>query len=255
MVHEPYERIVPGARVAVLMIHGICGSPNHFRQLLPMEQEIPQEWSVCNMVLDGHCGEVSDFAHSSMEKWKAQVYGIFTKLCKTHEQVIIVAHSMGTLFAIDLAGRYPAKVAHLFLLASPLCVRVRLRLVKYLWQLSMGKSEKWGPVVVDMRKATGFHLTAKLWKYIPWIPRMLELLKECKATRARLQALNTPCVAFQSYADEVVSRRSGQLLESSGKVETHTLPNSTHYYYDPKDARVIMEHFHAVCETYQKTPH
>ena len=30
MAHETYTRLVPGADTAVLCIHGILGTPNHF---------------------------------------------------------------------------------------------------------------------------------------------------------------------------------------------------------------------------------
>ena len=30
MDHSAYERIVPGSKTAVLMIHGIAGTPAHF---------------------------------------------------------------------------------------------------------------------------------------------------------------------------------------------------------------------------------
>lgn len=249
MVHEEYKRIVPGAKTAVLLMHGICGSPNHFRQVLPMEEEIPPDWSVYNLVLPGHCASVSDFTHGSMNQWKRYADAAFDALCRSHEKVILVAHSMGTLFAMDMANRRPEKVACLFLLASPLYVRVRLRLVGNLLRLSMGKPENWDPVVTAMRMATGMEVTWKLWQYIPWIPRVAELLRECKVARTRPLALKSSCIAFQSYYDEVVSLRSGRALEESGRVETHTLSQSAHYYYHPEDANRILSRFRTVLQS------
>ena len=46
MNHQEYRRIVPGADMAVLMIHGIVGTPHHFDNLLPL---IPENWSVVNL--------------------------------------------------------------------------------------------------------------------------------------------------------------------------------------------------------------
>ena len=65
--HVEYRRIVKGARVAVLCVHGIMGTPNHFRDLVPL---IPDDFSVLNIVIEGHCGSVSDFSHASMRKWE-----------------------------------------------------------------------------------------------------------------------------------------------------------------------------------------
>lgn len=254
MIHEAYERIVPGADTAVLMIHGICGSPNHFRQLLPMEAEIPQHWSVCNMVLDGHCASVGDFSRSSMAKWKSQVRRKFDALCAQHSRVILVAHSLGTLFSYDLALRRPEKIGGMFLLASPVCIGLRPGFVPMLLRLVWGKPENWTPQIQGMYDATGIDLTGRIWKYISWIPRMLELFRESKAARKKVQRLRVRCVAYQSYLDEVVSRRSGKLLEESGKVEVHTLMDSTHYYYAPQDQELLMGDFRQFLQDFLDNP-
>ena len=120
MAHREYVRIVPGARRAVLLIHGICGTPNHFRDLIPLEALIPEDVSICNMLLDGHGGTVSDFAHTSGKKWRKQVFSSFDQLTRNHEKIYIVGHSMGTLFALQLAAAYPAQIGGLFLLAVPM---------------------------------------------------------------------------------------------------------------------------------------
>jgi esterase/lipase len=71
MAHQEIIRIVPGSRYAVLMLHGILGTPDHFRELLPL---VPETWTVHALLLDGHGGGVKDFSETSMEKWKDQVF-------------------------------------------------------------------------------------------------------------------------------------------------------------------------------------
>lgn len=121
MKYTPYYRIVSGAKTAALFVHGIVGTPAHFQDLVPM---IPADWSVYNILLDGHGKQVEDFARTSMVKWKAQVSAQLDEILRTHAQVLIVAHSMGTLFAIDEAMKRPDKVKGLLLLAVPLAPRV-----------------------------------------------------------------------------------------------------------------------------------
>lgn len=58
MEHREYVRIVPGAKTAVLFMHGIVGTPNHFRDLLPLVDLVPDDWSVYNVLLPGHGGTV-----------------------------------------------------------------------------------------------------------------------------------------------------------------------------------------------------
>ena len=55
---------------AILMIHGIVGSPAHFKNLIDV---IPEDMTLRNILLDGHGKGVSDFGKSSMKKWKEQV--------------------------------------------------------------------------------------------------------------------------------------------------------------------------------------
>ena len=46
MKHDEVVRIIPGARTAVLLIHGICGTPNHFVGGIPLMEWIPADWSI-----------------------------------------------------------------------------------------------------------------------------------------------------------------------------------------------------------------
>lgn len=252
MKHKETIRIIPEAKTAVLLIHGICGSPNHFRQLLPIEAQIPKDWSVYNLVLEGHCKNVEDFGRSSMKKWKAQVDAAFDKLSQTHEKVVLVGHSMGTLLSIHLAMKCPEEVPFAFLIAAPVRVFVQPRALPYLLRIALGHEDENDPVLVSMRNGCGITQTKKLWKYIPWVPRIMELLRLCSQTGKVISDLRVPCIAWQSDKDEMVSHRAGRLLRESGRVEVHDLPNSTHFYYPPEDAKSITESFLACCAKYVK---
>ena len=100
MSHKPYIREIAGSDTAVLFIHGILGTPEHFRDFIPL---VPASWSIFNILLDGHGKTAKDFSHSSMEQWKSQVSRIMHHLSEQYDHVLIVAHSMGTLFALSEA--------------------------------------------------------------------------------------------------------------------------------------------------------
>ena len=250
MPHKELIRILPGAKTVVLLIHGICGSPNHFRQLLPLEAAVPEDWSVYNLVLDGHCKTVKDFGASSMKKWQAQVEKVFAELCRSHRQVVLVGHSMGTLFSMELALRYPEKIPFIFLLASPVRVSVKPRAVKYLLRIAFDYVDDGDPVLVSMRSACGIQQTKRLWQYVPWAPRMVELLGLCSHMAKRVVELTVPCIALQSDQDEMVSCRADQLLEESGRVEVIHLRDSTHFYYGPEDVKTVLDRFQKACDQY-----
>lgn len=243
MAHEEYVRIVSGAKTAVLFMHGIAGSPSHFRELMPLESLVPAQWSVYNVLMDGHGKGVEDFSRSSMKKWKDQVMGIFDDLCRIHEQVIVVGHSMGTLFAVQMAFRRPKKVPFIFLIACPLRVGVRLFGAINLIKMSFGCLNRNDPVQAATAKVSSITQTRRSWKYLGWLPRLAELLREMRYTEKRLPDLRVSCIAYQSRRDELVSNRSYRILENNDWVEVHDLLQSTHFYYAPEDISTVQKRF------------
>ena len=239
MKHRESKRITHGADTAVLFIHGILGSPNHFRELIALEQLVPENWSVYNVLLDGHGGDVDAFSHSSMEKWRSQVRTAFDALARTHSRVILVAHSMGTLFAIQLAVEFPQKIPFLFLLGVPLRPHLRFGMMVDCLRMPFGKL----PPESVLWKATSITTTRKLWKYLGWIPRYLELFREIGVTERLLPALSVPCTAYQSRKDELVSNFTLPILKRSGVLQVHSLEESTHFYYAPAEAERIYADF------------
>lgn len=242
---KPVEtiRIVPGAKTAVLMMHGIAGTPNHFRELMPLEDMIPESWSLYNILLPGHGGTVRDFSRRSMAAWEGYTMDIFRDLCRNHEQVILIGHSMGTLFAMDMALARPDKVAFLFLLGVPLRVGVRAVAVCNLIRFSFGWLNPENPIQMSMANACSIPPTAKFWQYIGWIPRMVELVRKMHAVSDRVQDLQVPTIAFQSLRDEMVSNRTASILRNAGTVEVHELVPSTHFYYHPDDIATMRQRF------------
>lgn len=242
-MNREYKRIVPGAKVAVLMIHGICGTPNHFRALLPLQDQIPKEWSVHNMVLDGHCKGVKDFGNSSMKKWQDHAKEAFLELSRSHEKVVLVGHSMGTLLSIQLSLQFPEKVAFLFLIAVPLRVGIQYFGVRNILRHVRGKLDMSDPLQAALPQVCGIRMTRKWWKYGCWLPRFLELVHQMHRTGRLLPQLTVPVIAYQSHTDELVSTRSRKMLEKSGKVEVHELQQSTHFYYSPEEIALVQRAF------------
>ena len=237
MKYTPYYRVQPGAQKAALFVHGIVGTPMHFQELVPL---IPEDWSVYNIVLDGHGGQVEDFARTSMKKWKSQVTAQLDEILQSHEQVLIVAHSMGTLFAIDEAIRLPDKVMGLFLLNVPLTPRVLPSAAVSSVKVALGHVKP-GTPAADMQNDCGVHLSPKLWKYLGWIPRFWELILKAHSTRKKLGRIRVPCHAFQSKKDELVSGKACRLLQAQPHIEVTVLPNSGHFCYKGKDLTLLQD--------------
>lgn len=252
MAHEECRKLVTGAKTAVLFLHGIVGTPNHFRTQIPLVEAIPKDWSAYVLLLPGHGGDVDDFAAGSMKKWKAHVWDAFRELSQSHERVAVVGHSMGTLFAIQLAVTHPEQVPFLFLLAVPMVPFVRPSFVITCLRFAFGRIREDKPLEKALEDACGTLPTAKLWKYGKWIPRFLELFREISLTYKQLHFLGVPTVAWQSTKDKLVANFAGRVLKKFGNIEVRELIRSTHLYYDPEEQQQVIKNFLDCCEKYIK---
>lgn len=233
-----FVRNVENSRCAVLCVHGILGHPGFFDFLLPL---VPHDWSVANILLKGHGGSVKDFSAASMSEWKGQVRVEAEKLRKNHDKLIIVAHSMGTLFAIREAVEGNADA--LFLMNTPLKIRVTGRLLSTPFKVLFGntkKEDKWTQAALA---AYGIEYDANPLHYIGWVPRYLELFAEIRSVRKILTNLTVKTQVYLSAQDEMVSPVSEKLFAGYNNVKVKVLPMSGHYYYSDSDTRMLQEEF------------
>ena len=203
---------------------------------------VPEGISVYNLLLDGHGGSVRDFSHTSMQKWKEQVKNAVDELCLTHSKIYIVAHSMGTLFAIDRAIENET-VKGLFLLAVPLKIAPKPRMVSNLCKVYFDKIRPDDEVAQAAKRCYGIAQDKNPFHYLGWLPRYLELFAKARKTRKRIQELQTPCRVYQSARDELVSGASAKWLLRNENLSVVLLQNSGHYYYTPEDFDFLLNEF------------
>ena len=237
MPHQPVCRIIPGADTAVLFVHGIIGTPNHFLPLLP---EVPENFSYCNILLDGHGGDVRAFSHTRMDIWRQQTEDIALELLKTHKRLYIVAHSMGTLFALDIAVKHPDRIAGLFLLAVPLRLAPDVRIIPGMLRIALGCIPAHDTWALRTREAYSLTSDPRLWRYLGWIPRYLELFAEMHRVKKLIPQLTVRTLVLQSARDELLSRRSADTLAALPNAQVQFLPDSGHYSYSAADLRLIQ---------------
>ncbi len=235
-MHSPHIRIVPGADTAILMVHGILGTPRHFDFLLEI---IPENISVVNILLPGHGATVQDFSKASMKAWKEKVETHMAALCRTHRRVIVVAHSMGTLLTCEAAQRHPEVKAFLFI-NVPLRVWVAPKLTPSALRWSFGRLIPGHPTDDGLKAAASPQPDKHLWRYLGWIPRFLELLVLCQQSKKRFEGLSLPAFAFQSYDDELVRRSTSHHLLKNPNIQHIMLQGCGHLIYPP-DAQVRMQ--------------
>lgn len=239
-MHEEYIRDVPGSDTAVLFIHGILGTPNYFRRFLPL---VPKNWTVHNILLDGHGGTVEDFSKASMQKWKERVQREAGLLAGQCENILIAAHSMGALLAIEAALAFPTQVKQLFLLAVPLKILLKPSAASNALKVIYNRVSPEDAIALAAKEAYGIAPSKRLWSYVTCLPRYLELFREVKAVRSTIGSLQVPCRAFQSEQDELVSLRSCNYLNGKPEITLSILKNSRHFYYGEADFEFLLNEF------------
>lgn len=244
-MHSEFHRIVPGAETAILMVHGIVGTPRHFDFLL---EAIPENISVVNILLPGHGGTVQDFAKASMKQWKEKVENHMSALCRTHQRVIVVAHSMGTLLTAEAAEKHP-KVKSFLFINVPLRVWVAPKLIPSALRWSFGCLIPGHPTDEGLRIAASVQPDKLLWRYLSWLPRFWELLVLCRQSRKRFETLTLPAFAFQSYDDELVRRSTSRHLLKNPAIGHIMLQNCGHLAYPPEAQKQMRDALTNLLET------
>ena len=199
MAHQPTRRIAEDSDTAILFIHGIVGTPNHFRDLLPL---VPDDWSCVTLLLPGHGGSVRDFSRASMAQWRSYVTEQVDQLAARHRRIFLAGHSMGTLFCIDEALRRGDQVAGLFLLAPPFYPQLTLPAAWRCLQVALGMEAR-TPTLQATYDACSITHTRKLWQYISWLPRFLELFAAARQGRAQIKELTNWCAAALYAAQRI----------------------------------------------------
>ena len=238
MEHKEYIRICDHAAVAVLFIHGIVGTPNHFHAFVPL---VPENFSVYNLLLDGHGKGVRDFAGTSMRKWEEQVNAVVEELSLTHEKIYIVAHSLGTLLAIEQSLKNK-KVSKLFLLAVPLRLALKPKMAINACKVFFDKVDPDDHEAIAAKNCYGVAQDRNPLHYFGWVPRFLELFAKMRQTREMIGQISSKCTVYQSAHDEMVARQSEKYLKNKPNITVNVLQNSGHYHYAGEDfARLLAE--------------
>ena len=235
------------ADTAVLLLHGILSAPQYFRFLL---DDIPQEYAVSGILLEGHGGSTASLAETDMQSWRRQVQAQFAHLSAKYPHIIIAAHSMGTLFALELAAEHPQQIRSMLLLGVPLYAH--LTAYGAFWGAMIGaglKPEPQEPRAFAMRESFSIRPDRRILPYLCWLPRYQELFCEMRRVRGILPRVTVPCTVFQSAKDELVSLRTLPLLHADPAVRLHVLRASSHFYYPPADEARILRAWRKMLRT------
>lgn len=239
MNHQEYIKEVKSASTCILFIHGILGSPNHFDDFIPL---IPSDYSIYNILLDGHGKGVKDFAKTSKSKWISQIEKTLMSLSNKFENIYIVAHSMGTLLTLQNITKY-SKIKSCFLLATPLKIILKPSMVLTSIKIYLNKIKETDIKTQEAKRCYGISSDYNIFKYLGWIPRFLDLFSLSKKTKKIINNINIPCFVYLSKEDEVISTKSRKLLDSNNYMHVDVLNKSSHFYYEKQDKEYLLHQF------------
>ena len=177
-----------------------------------------------------------------MKKWETQVSSVVEELSITHEKIYIVAHSLGTLLAIEQAIKNKT-VCKLFLIAVPLSLSLKPKMAINSLKVYFDKISPNDREALAAKKCYGIGADKNLFNYVGWMPRFLELFAKIRQTRKVINVLNTPCLVYQSKKDEMVSKKSEKYLKQNTCITINSLKYSGHYYYDEADWEFLITEF------------
>lgn len=223
---------------AILLVHGILGRPEQFNYLLPL---IPKDWKVRNITLKGHGGTPKDLGRYPVSEWKADVHKEAEKLCEEYDRVLMVGHSLGTLFSIQESLILP--IEGLFLTNVPLGVRITPKLLKLCAEIYLDKVDESDKFVVAAKELYGIEPDKNIFHYAGWIPRYFELFSEVSHARKIVSEVKVDSIAFISLKDEMASPKSAKILRKKTDMEVVLMPESGHLYYDPDDKKKMTDAF------------
>lgn len=243
--HKEYKRVADNHKTVCLMVHGIVGTPRFFDNIIPL---LPPNWSIYNILLDGHGKAVSDFCHTSMKKWKEQVKYTLKSLAEEYEEIIIFAHSMGTLLCMEAAEGYRHKVKRMVLFAVPLCPCVKMQGICISLKVIFEKVNRNSEIELTAQEQYSVAPDWKIWHYVGFAPRYIELLSLCRKMRQKVEHLMIPATVFMSGKDETVSEKSWEYLLKNPHFTSHCLDNSCHNWFDKRDFEYVAKEIKKVLD-------
>lgn len=239
-LHGPFLREAEGSDTAVLLVHGIFGSPNQFEDIA--RSLFAQGCSVMAILLPGHGGSAADFAKTKASAWQRAVGEAAAYLRQRYRRVFLLGHSMGGLLSLCEAAENGAD--GVILLSVPMRLKTSWKTIRISVNVLWGDPARDNDFLKSYRLAYSVE-RGSVWQYIRWTPRMAELARLIGKARRVLGRIQSPSLIIQSRRDETVSWKSARVLErglrSASAVDVLMLEKSSHSYFDPAEACVLRQ--------------
>lgn len=115
------------AKPGVLLIHGFTSHRSSMEALIPALEQRGLEWHL--PILAGHGTSPRDLRDKRWHHWHQDAEQAYRYVRQAHEKVVVIALSMGTLLALELAAYHQADITGLVLIAP--CIKFKNPAAKY----------------------------------------------------------------------------------------------------------------------------
>jgi len=214
-----------GGDHAVLLIHGLTGSPF---ELKPLAKKLHKNgFTVKAPCLAGHGTTVNNLINTTWLDWYTTVQQEFRELKKEHETVSVAGLCMGALLALYLAYKEQHEVSSLAVLSSTFFYdgwslpwyRFLLPLsyhppIKYFYSYAYEEREPYGIKNERMREQKKKLLKENSVAYSHFPSQsMHELFKLIKTVKKTIHKVTVPTLILHALDDDLASIRNADFVE------------------------------------------
>lgn len=236
--------VIGNGAVAVLLIHGLTGTPAELRRVA--QGLAKRGCTVFVPTLAGHCGDNADLRATRWSDWFASAQRAFDGICALYAQVFVGGLSMGSLLSMYLAAQNPGKVSGLLLYSTTLrydgwnmtrlaplshwLMRIPfgVHLCKFVEKSPYGIKNPRLRAIIEKQMLAGESDSAGLLMMSGVSVR--ELHRLIAKVKQSLPGMTTPALVLHSREDDITSSWNADYIErrSGGPVTKILLDNCYH---------------------------
>ena len=247
----------PGGPVAVLLIHGLTGTPSELKGV--GKGLVRAGYSVYGVQLAGHCGTEADLLATNWTDWLDSALDAFDTLRRTHDVVFVGGLSMGALLSLLIAARRPEQVAGCLVYSPTMfydgwsvprlsmllhgAIMLGLgRFIRFRENPPYGiKDERLRGKILAAMEAGHSGEAGLLHMPGASLGQLLRLIADLKR---RLPSIKTPTLVLHAREDDVTSIRNASYIAAhiGGRVEKILLDNSYHMITLDQERDLVVDH-------------
>ena len=203
-----YEAADANKEKLVILVHGYSSSPYDFQELGRFLAQ--HNINARGVLLAGHGGDFEHFAQADYRDWWWSVRREVDSYGQDYKNIFLIGYSFGSNLALDLAARYPSKLAGVICLGTSVYLR-NYKKIKLLYlflslfrdrvnKRPMPKSQK------TLYERDGGHVTLPMKS----LGSFLQFINQI--SRRQIEQVTVPILLVHSRDDLISSPRSSEMI-------------------------------------------